>query len=171
MTAAPDRAGSPTPAQTELLELDVPDTIEQSVRIAAPAERVWELVSEPGWFANADALTPHRLERDGDLTTVHDPAHGPFAFRTVALEPPTYAAFRWLADAADPGGASTLVEFTLTPYDGGVELRVVESGFATLPGDARKRRAVYDENVDGWETELRLAQEHLEAGGGALSVG
>src|SRR5690606_14894963 len=102
-------------------------------------------------------------------TTVHDPVHGPFVFRTVALEAPTYAAFRWLADAADPASASTLVEFTLTPYGDEVELRVVESGFATLPGDARKRRAVYDENADGWRTELRLAREHLAAGGGALS--
>jgi len=139
------------------------DRIERSVTIDAPADRVWALVAEPGWYINDHAWTEHRLERDGDLTTVHDPVHGAFTFRTVSLVEPRYAAFRWLADHTDPDSPSTLVEFRLTALDAGsTELQVIESGFESLPGDAAARRARFDENTRGWAIELEIAKRHLE---------
>ncbi|MGW9266862.1 ATPase [Gordonia terrae] len=137
------------------------DRIEREVSIDASAERVWSLVSEPGWFINDKAITEHRIERAGDLSTVHDPVHGAFTFRTVELDEPRYAAFRWLADAADPQSDSTLVEFWITPSDAGVLLKVVESGFASLPGTDVERRARFDGNNEGWTIELELARTHL----------
>ena len=139
------------------------DRIERDITIDAPVERVWTLVSEPGWYINDNTWTEHRLERDGDLTTVHDPVHGAFVFRTVTLDEPRYAAFRWLADHTDPDGPSTLVEFRLTALDTGTTaLRVTESGFGSLPGDASERRARFEENSRGWITELELAKRRLE---------
>ena len=93
------------------------DIIERTVEINAPAERVWDLVAEPGWYINDGAIVAHRIDRDGDLSYVHDEKHGRFAFATVSLDRPRYAAFRWLdnPDAAD--SASTLVEFTITAAD------------------------------------------------------
>src|SRR4051812_29191477 len=90
------------------------DRIERSIQIAADAARVWQLVSEPGWWINDGRITEHRIESDGDVATVHDPAHGAFPIRTLQLDPPRYAAFRWLA-AGGTGRAvetqSTLIEF------------------------------------------------------------
>lgn len=137
------------------------DRIEREIAIDAPADRVWSLVSEPGWFINDKAITEHRIERDGDLSTIHDPVHGAFTFRTVELDEPRYAAFRWLADAADSQSDSTLVEFWITPADSGVLLKVVESGFASLPGTEAERRARFDGNNEGWTIELELARTHL----------
>lgn len=139
------------------------DRIERQITIDAPAARVWELVAEPGWYINDHTITEHRLERDGDLTVVHDPVHGAFLFRTVALDKPHYAAFRWLADSTDPDSPSTLVEFRVDAVsDSSTVLHVTETGFESLPGDAAERRAKYEGNVEGWTIELDLARQHLE---------
>ncbi|MCD2118407.1 MULTISPECIES: SRPBCC family protein [Rhodococcus] len=142
------------------------DRIERDITIDAPVDRVWTLVAEPGWYINDNEWTEHRLEHDGDLTTVHDPVHGAFVFRTVTLDEPHYAAFRWLADHTDPDSPSTLVEFRLTALDTDTtELRVTETGFDSLPGDASERRTRFEENSRGWTTELEIAKHHLEKGG------
>lgn len=139
------------------------DRIEKQIDIAAAADRVWSLISEPGWYINDKAITDHRIERSGDVDIVHDPVHGAFAFRTVTLDPPRYAAFRWIADSAEVDGPSTLVEFWIdeTGSDS-VVLKVVESGFASLPGDAAERRRKFDDNTEGWTIELGVAKDHLE---------
>lgn len=146
------------------------DRIERRIDIAAPAERVWELAARPGWFINDGAIsadgTGHEIEVDGDLAVVHDPVHGAFRIRTVRLDPPTYAAFRWTAGEAggEPGGPSTLIEFWIEANaHGGVTLRVAESGFATFTDDDARRRARLEENTRGWEIELAAARALLEA--------
>ncbi|SEB69175.1 Uncharacterized conserved protein YndB, AHSA1/START domain [Paramicrobacterium humi] len=139
------------------------DSIERRVEIAAPIARVWQLVCEPGWYINDGSLTPHRIEKRGELSIVHDPVHGPFAFAAVELDEPRYAAFRWLQDPEDPETPSTLVEFRLTETAAeSVILSVVESGLASLPGTAAERRERFDDNVEGWRIELALAKRHLE---------
>ena len=147
------------------------DIIERTVEINAPAERVWDLVAEPGWDINDGAIVAHRIDRDGDLSYVHDEKHGRFAFATVSLDRPRYAAFRWLdnPDAAD--SASTLVEFTITALAAdSVTLTVVESGFASLPGSALDRRRRWEENTEGWTLELGLARGLLEQHSVAVPV-
>lgn len=140
-------------------------TIERQITIDAPAARVWELVAEPGWYINDSTITEHRIERNGDLTVVHDPVHGAFTFRTITLDEPKYAAFRWLSDHTDPGSPSTLVEFRLDAVsDTSTVLSVTETGFDSLPGDSVERRAKYEGNVEGWIIELDLAKAHLEKG-------
>lgn len=139
------------------------DSIEKQIEISAPAERVWTLISEPGWFVNNEQITEHRIETSGDISIIHDPTHGAFAFKTVTLDPPRYAAFRWLADVDDAATASTLVEFWIDETStGSVTLRVLESGFASLPGDAAARRKKLDENTEGWTIELGVAKRHVE---------
>ncbi len=143
------------------------DRIEQEIVINAPAQRVWELVSEPGWFINDQQITPHDIDRDGDsgsaIAVVTDPVHGRFAFGIVTLDEPHYAAFRWYLDADAVDGPSTLVEFWLTPADSGVKLRVVESGFAALDEPEADRRSRFDDHSQGWPLELGLAQRYLVA--------
>ncbi|WP_305093417.1 ATPase [Prescottella sp. R16] len=144
--------------------MDVLDRIERTIEIDAPASRVWTLISEPGWYINDERIVEHRIERRGDLDVVHDPVHGEFAFATVRLDEPRYAAFRWLADPGAADGPSTLVEFTIVEAaPGRVLLTVVETGFASLPGTEIERRERYDGNAAGWAIELALAKGHVEA--------
>ncbi|MGF7124899.1 MULTISPECIES: ATPase [unclassified Rhodococcus (in: high G+C Gram-positive bacteria)] len=143
--------------------MDELDRIEREIAIDAPAARVWKLVSEPGWYINDEQIVPHRVERRGDLDVVHDPDHGAFAFATMELDEPRYAAFRWLTDVDAPDGPSTLVEFRIEETSPtSVVLRVAESGFASLPESAEERRSRYDSHVEGWRAEMALAKRHTE---------
>lgn len=140
------------------------DRIDRTIEIDAPAERVWQLISEPGWFINDHELTEHRIEKSGDLFTVHDPVHGAFVFRVVTLEQPRYAAYRWISDPEQPESPSTLVEFWIEERSTeSVTLRVAKSGLASLPGDAKTRRQQLEDNTEGWRIELGLAKAHLES--------
>jgi uncharacterized protein YndB with AHSA1/START domain len=143
---------------TDSTDLAVFDRIEKSIDIAAPADRVFEFVSEPGWFINDGEYRAHEIERDGDVSLVRDPVHGDFGILTVALEPPGRAAFRWVGE----GAGSTLVEFSVEAHDGGTRLSVVESGFASLPGSDADRRAAYEGNSQGWDIELEVARAACE---------
>jgi hypothetical protein len=142
------------------------DRIERAIPIAADAGRVWRLVSEPGWWINDGRITEHHIERDGDVATVHDPVHGAFPIRTVQLDPPRYAAFRWLA--TDGAGRtveaqSTLIEFWVEEQrEGGVLLRVVESGLDALDITEEQRRRDLADHTEGWELELAAARAFLE---------
>ena len=151
-----------------MTETETTDRIERTIEIDAPAERVWTLVSEPGWWINNGVIVEHKIEHLGDdLDVVHDPDHGQFPIRTERLDPPRYAAFRWMADREDRTGAgpSTLTEFWIEDRAGGegVTLRVVESGFSTLDITAEERRKRVEENTEGWEQELAAAKTFVEA--------
>jgi uncharacterized protein YndB with AHSA1/START domain len=74
--------------------------------------------------------------------------------RVEKVDPPNYLAYRWVS--AFPGEElgednSTLVEFFLTPEGEGTRLRVVESGFVTLPTSDENRRNVISDHTSGWE--------------------
>ena len=127
------------------------EKVERSVSIGAGLDRVWDLVTRPGWWINKGEVTGHRIERDGDLCRVTDPECGEFEIRIVTLEPRTYAAFRWRSAATVP---TTLVEFWLDDHgDGTVTVRVVESGFET-----EEHRSGNDK---GWLQELGALRRAL----------
>lgn len=160
----------PQPTGTSTTDIEnVPDTIERSIDIDAPAESVWDLVSEPGWFINGGQIVEHVIERlDDHRAVVHDETVGRFTVETVQLDPPRYASYRWESGEKLDGTAyempSTLVEFFISDRAGGVTLRVVESGFASWDADTVKRRRSFDENSEGWEAELAEAKRVLEDG-------
>lgn len=142
----------------------VVDRIEREIHIGAPAERVWPLIARPGWWINEGQVVDLHTDVDGDVTTVHHPRYGAFRIRTVRLDEPRYAAYRWLGGEAGTGseGHTTLVEFWVEEQDGGgVRLRVVESGFASLPGDDASRRRAFQENDQGWREELLAARAYV----------
>jgi uncharacterized protein YndB with AHSA1/START domain len=131
--------------------------IERQITINASRQRVWDLVTCPGWWINDGEIVEHRIERHGDVCDVHDPVHGRFQVRVVAVEPQSYAAFRWRSDGVtrDVDGPTTLVEFWIDDNaDGGVTVRVAESGFEELDSTEEVRRTNYDGNATGWPTEL-----------------
>lgn len=157
----------------ERLDMDVQDKVEREITINAPIERVWELVSEPGWWISDDAgdRSGQRRWREGDLEIIEDARYGRFPVLTVASEPPRYVSFR--GAMSRPGeepmlneGNSTLVEFWLTEQDGGTLLRVVESGFAAIAAAAGDEKPFFtpEENSKGWEQELGILKSLAEGG-------
>jgi uncharacterized protein YndB with AHSA1/START domain len=142
------------------------DEIRQSIEIDAPIERVWELVSEPGWWINDGELQEHQVsltaQPDGTLIA-EVRGHGAGVWRLIVVEliENEYAAFRWAPhaaadrDASGPTG-STLVEFTLRQASDRVVVEVVESGFAALGISPEKIAANHADNTEGWAQELAL---------------
>src|SRR4051794_3223614 len=111
------------------------DSIEREIVIAAPPERVYEIVTRPehmgSWFGDAGA------EREADIIRMRWAEHGEAELRVVKEDPPRAFAYRW--DANDPGIGDTLVEFTLTPEGDGTRLKVVESGWTRLNTSAQRQ--------------------------------
>jgi uncharacterized protein YndB with AHSA1/START domain len=133
------------------------DRIEREILIDAPIERVWRLVSEPGWWIGDGDRSQQTVTRDGDSFVVHDPRYGSFEVLPVGADEPHHVSFRspW-------AGGSTLVEFFLTATTGGTLLRVVESGFGSLDLPDDGRAGVLDDNTKGWAIQLGIAKTNAE---------
>jgi uncharacterized protein YndB with AHSA1/START domain len=150
---------------------NVSDTIERDIFIAAPVEKVWELVSVPGWWINDGTLDLNSVERlADDRAVVRRPDAGGLLVERLEAEAPRTVAFRWLVsgaevrrpDAAEDQFLYTRVTFTLTPEPGGTRLAVTESGFATAAMEEKARRRAHAGNSEGWEIELDAARAYLE---------
>lgn len=157
---------------------NVSDTIERDIFIAAPVEKVWELVSVPGWWINDGTLDLGSVERlADDRAVVHHPDEGDFLVERLAADPPRTVTFRWQVSGAEvrrPEAAAdqllyTRVTFTLTPEPGGTRLAVTESGFATAVMEEKARRRAHADNSEGWEIELDAARACLEVPPGATA--
>lgn len=129
------------------------DDIEREIAINAPVERVWELVSQGGWWiGDGDRGAQTRGREGDDIDVVEDPRYGTFRIRTEKAEPHSYLSYRWLDDGNER--ATTLVEFWLSEADGVTTLRVVESGFSS----AEHREG----NIKGWGMQLAVAKAECE---------
>ena len=157
---------------------NVRDTIERDIFIAAPIEKVWELISVPGWWINDGPLDLGSVERlADDRAVVHHPDAGDLLVERLAADAPRTATFRWLVSGAQvqrPDAAAdqflyTRVTFTLTTEPGGTRLAVTESGFATAAMDEKARGRAYADNSEGWEIELGAAKAYLETPAGATA--
>lgn len=148
----------------ELAELD---HIARQIDIDAPAERVWDLISRPGWYINDGTVDAEPdLRYEDDVAVVTHPSLGEFRFRTVRLDKPRYAAFRWIGTPfRDASEGSTLVEFWIDERaGGGVTLRVLESGFSSLAEDPATWLKEREGNDSGWTQELAAAKAFVEGG-------
>ncbi|MFE7558722.1 hypothetical protein [Kitasatospora sp. NPDC057500] len=124
----------------------VADSIEREITIAAPRERVWEVLTRAEslstWFG---AGTPARIEQS---------------------DPPTVLALRRPPGAAGEeatGGGSTLVTVTLTTEPGDhTRLRVAESGFASPTSPREAARSRFEQNRTDWTRRLTEFACHTE---------
>lgn len=151
----------------ELAELD---SIRRQIDIDATAEKVWSLITRPGWYVNDgtvldDPDTRVETADDGtEVAVVTHPTMGEFRFRTIELDEPRYAAFRWLGTPFRDATEGTLVEFRIEENPaGGVTLEVVESGFSTLSEDPAVWLKEREGNDNGWAQELEAAKTYVEA--------
>lgn len=126
--------------------------ISYDIVVEAPAELVWEVLTEPehlAWFGGASADVDLR---PGGTMIFHWKEHGFFLALVSAVEYPHRLVYRWalVPDAAPAPGNSTQVEFTLTAEGPGTRLAVVESGFDTLTGSESERAQLLAANQQAW---------------------
>jgi uncharacterized protein YndB with AHSA1/START domain len=147
------------------------DRIEQQIVINAPLDRVWDLVTVPGWWVPTTA-EPEPDRAPGHVTVRESERWGRFPVEVVEMRPRSYAAFRWASST--PGadlspGNTTLVEFFVADADAsqGVSVTVVESGFAGLDVPEETRQSAFKDNTGGWAEEMdhlrKLAEEPASA--------
>ncbi len=71
------------------------DMIKRDTLIDASVERVWSLVSAPGfWVADPESVKGTTAV-EGESTVAKNPEFGEFPVRVVKVEPPSYVAYRW----------------------------------------------------------------------------
>jgi uncharacterized protein YndB with AHSA1/START domain len=141
------------------------DRIERHVLIAAPVERVWELITTAEhlsrWFADAAAEIDLR---PGGAMSLTWQRHGTVHGRVETVDPPHRFAYRWVhtRDAPEDAapGNSTLTEFTLAAEGDGTRVSVVESGFDALDLDDTARAELFASHSRGWALELDDLVDH-----------
>ena len=107
------------------------DRIEQRITIRATQDKVWHLVTRPGWWLPGSKAEPAR--GPGRVAVAYGGDSRPYVIDVVRVEPQGYASFRWASafGGAEPApGNATLVEFYLRPVGDEIGVTVVESGFA-----------------------------------------
>ena len=140
----------------------VEDKIEREIVINAPLDRVWALVSEPGWWIGDGDRSGQRRWKEGDLDIIEDPRYGRFPLRTVGLEPSRYISFRWIMDPSKESESekpTTLVEFWVEARDSTTVVRVVESGFTKLPN----AEDAIAGNTEGWRFQMDRLKTDAES--------
>ena len=141
------------------------DRIERETLIAAPLERVWTLVAQPGFWVADEATLAGTVAMEGESMVAKNAQYGDFPVRVEKVDAPTYLAYRWAS--AFPGADltadnSTLVEFTLSAEGDKTRLRVVESGFAVLAGSEELRSKALEDNTGGWPQVLDALKTRAE---------
>lgn len=138
------------------------DRIERETLIEASPDRVWQLVTEPGFWV---ASQPSGTAVAGETTVCKNETYGDFPVRVETVTPQTYVSYRWASafageDLRDDN--TTLVEFTLTPEGSGTRLKVVESGFAALNGSDELRAKAHQDNSGGWPEVMAAFKKRAE---------
>ena len=143
----------------------VEDRIEREIVIAAPRERVWELITQAEhvgtWFGDSAEIDL----RPGGTIVLRWDKHGTVYGTIEKVEAPHVFSYRWTPGAIEEqprAENSTLVEFTLTPRGKETHLRVIESGFGRLAMSDDARAEQFKDNTEGWALQLRDLQQYVE---------
>jgi uncharacterized protein YndB with AHSA1/START domain len=138
-----------------------PDRIERRVTLACPPLKVWQALTTAeglsAWFGERATIDL----RPGGAATMTFAEGMTVDMRIERVEEPMVFAYTWrLPDLTEDDPRRTYVEFTLEPVPGGTLLRLVETGFAQLP--LNTRRKTYDSHSEGWSRELAELAEHVD---------
>lgn len=131
------------------------DRIERRITIRATQDKVWQLVTRPGWWLPGSKAEPAR--GPGRATVEYGGDHRPYVVDVIRVEPQGYASFRWssaFGGMVPAPGKATLVEFYVRPVGDEIGVTVVESGFATLNLPESLREGAMKGNDGGWQYEL-----------------
>jgi uncharacterized protein YndB with AHSA1/START domain len=143
----------------------VQDRIEREAVIAAPPERVWQIITQAEhvgtWFGDYAEIDL----RPGGTIMLRWDKYGTQYGTIETVDEPRCFSYRWNPGSTDekPTEAdSTLVEFTLIPHEGQTRLRVVETGFSRLSRNESERAEQFENNNEGWATQLRDLREYVD---------
>lgn len=139
-----------------------PDRIERTIQVAHPPDQVWAALTTAeglgAWFGNQATIDL----RPGGAARMEWTDGSAQDMRVERVEVPAVFGFTWhISGLPEDDPRRTYVEFTLEPAGAGTRLRVVETGFAQLPGDAY--RTAYDAHTQGWARELGELGDYLDA--------
>ena len=141
------------------------DRIEERVTIRAARDKVWHLVTRPGWWLPGSGVEPAR--GPGRVAVACQGDDRPYVIDILRVEPQGYASFRWASafgGAVPAPGNATLVEVYLRPAGDELSVTVVESGFASLDLPQALREDERKGNTGGWRYELAGLRTRAEAG-------
>lgn len=143
----------------------VEDRIEREIVVAAPRERVWEIITQAEhvgkWFGDSAEIDL----RPGGTMVLRWEKHGTMYGMIEKIDEPNYFSYRWMPGRLNEKPSkenSTLVEFTLTPEGGQTRVRVVETGFSRLLMTDSERAEQFADNTKGWASQLRDLQQYVE---------
>jgi hypothetical protein len=139
------------------------DRIEQRITIRAAHDKVWQLVTRPGWWLPGCEAEPVRGPGRVSVTCSGDAR--PYVIDIVRVEPQGYASFRWASrfGGGEPApGRATLVECYLRPVGGEVGVTVVESGFSQLDLPDALREDEWKGSQGNWQYELASLRTRAE---------
>src|SRR6201996_3899733 len=128
------------------------DRIEQRITIRATQDRVWQLITRPGWWLPGSSSEPAR--GPGRVSVVYRGDARPHVIDVIRVEPQGYASFRWASafGSAEPApGRATLVEFYVRPVGDETGVTVVESGFGSLDLPETLREAEWNGSRGAWQ--------------------
>lgn len=146
------------------------DTIEQSIDLKAPIERVWRALTDHAEFGQWFRVKLDGPFVPGELSTGHItyPGYEHIKWRAMIerMEPTSLFSFRWHPFAIDPDvdysqETPTLVEFRLEQIAGGTRVTVMESGFENVP--SYRREEAFRMNDAGWAEQINNMWAYLDA--------
>ncbi|MBL0373162.1 SRPBCC family protein [Rhizobium sp. KVB221] len=148
----------------------MPNSIEKSIDLKAPVERVWRALTDHRefgeWFRVAIA-TPFEEGRPARGYILHPGyEHVMMSVLIKEMQEPTLFSFTWHPYAIDPHvdystEIPTLVEFRLQPIPSGTKLTVTETGFDAIP--AHRMPEAFRMNEGGWAIQVENIKKHVES--------
>ncbi len=132
------------------------DSIEHTIVIPAPIERVWDAITIPEqmveWFGTRVEID---LRVGGMMVFGWDDDLN--VGRIKSINKPTEFVYQWRSYVSDletpiDDLPTTQVCFTLESVDEGTRLTMKETGFAALPPDIYER--AFSGNASGWTSEM-----------------
>ena len=155
------------------------DRIEKQIVLHAPRARVWRAISDASEFGSwfglkvEGAFRPKTRVRAQIVPTTVDEEVAKqqqeyvgyvFEIQVEEMQPERRLSFRWHPYAIEKGvdfttEPTTLVVFELEDVDGGVLLKLTESGFDRLP--AERRAKAFTANEQGWTLQMTMIEKYL----------
>ena len=147
------------------------DRIEKQIFLKASRARIWRALSNAeefgDWFGAAlkgQTFAPGQEARGQITSCGHE--HMVLSIRVERMEPERLLSFYWHPYAVDPKvdytkEEPTLVVFELVDAEGGILLKVVESGFDKVP--AARRAEAFRLHEGGWEAQMNNIAKYVTA--------
>lgn len=141
------------------------DTIEADIIVAAPLEKVWAVISEPGWWINAGPMGDHEVDIDDEgIHHIADPEVGRWLVEKLEEDPMDVAAFRWYPLAGDelPDEYATRIEVSISEENKGVAVHIEETGLSRVSDDEEVALTAWEDAQGMWDDALAQLKNWLE---------